>query len=75
MLHAYNKKADSVIATLKGQLHSNSPAIYKDLPKEYQDYSTYLVTTLKSQGIFDADAIDNSDESTRCNEVDVPFVN
>lgn len=62
VLHAYNKKADSVIATLKGQLHSNSPAIYKDLPKEYQDYSTYLVTTLKSQGIFDADAIDNSDE-------------
>lgn len=62
VLHAYNKKADSVIATLKGQLHASSPTAYKDLPKEYQEYSTYLVTTLKSQGIFDADAIDNSDE-------------
>lgn len=62
VLHAYNKKVDNVIATLKGQLHSGSPTIYKNLPKEYQEYSTYLVTTLKSQGIFDADAIDNSDE-------------
>lgn len=62
VLHAYNKKADNVIATLKGQLHSGSPTVYKDLPKEYQEYSTYLVTTLKSQGIFDADAIDNSDD-------------
>ena len=62
VLHAYNKKADSVIATLQGQLHASSPTIYKNLPPEYQEYSTYLVTTLKSQGIFDADAIDNSDE-------------
>lgn len=62
VLHAYNKKSDSVVATLSGQLHAASPKIYKELPKEYQEYSTYIVTSLKSLGIFDAEAIDISDE-------------
>ncbi len=62
VLHAYNKKSDSVITTLNEQLHASSPIVYKELPKEYQEYSTYIVTTLKSLGIFDANAIDVSDE-------------
>ncbi len=62
VLHAYNKKLDTVVATLTGQLNASSGTVYKNLPKEYQEYSTYIVTTLKSLGIFDAKKIDNSDE-------------
>lgn len=62
VLHAYNKKSGSVTAMLTSQLKASTPTVYKDLPAEYQEYSTYLVTTLKSLGIFDADAIDISDE-------------
>lgn len=62
VLHAYNSKIDSVISTLTGQLQTESPQVYKNLSAEYQEYSTYIVTSLKSQGIFDADAIDTSDD-------------
>lgn len=65
VLHAYNKKLDTVIATLTSQLKSSSPRVYKDLPKEYQEYSTYIVTSLKANGIFDANKIDNSDENQK----------
>ena len=36
--------------------------VYKDLPNEYQAYSTYIVTKLKSLGIFDSSAIDTSSD-------------
>ncbi|MCR5196358.1 MAG: peptidoglycan glycosyltransferase [Pseudobutyrivibrio sp.] len=63
VLKAYKAKEKSVIATLKSQLKSGNETIYADLPKEYQAYSTYIVTYLKNTGIFDAKAIDASAET------------
>ena len=62
VLAAFKGKQKSVLSTLKSQLKSNNEVIYSDLPDEYQAYSTYLVTKLKSLGIFDANAIDKGSE-------------
>ena len=62
VLSAYKVKEKDVLATLKSQLNVNNQVIYKELPDEYQAYSTYIVTKLKSLGIFDASAIDTSSE-------------
>ncbi|SDB09743.1 penicillin-binding protein 2 [Pseudobutyrivibrio sp. YE44] len=62
VLSAFKGKQKTVLATLKSQLKANNEVVYSDLPNEYQAYSTYLVTKLKSIGIFDASAIDNSSE-------------
>ncbi|SFH60895.1 penicillin-binding protein 2 [Pseudobutyrivibrio sp. OR37] len=62
VLAAYETKEKEVLSTLKAQLRTNNEAIYSELPKEYQAYSTYIVTKLKSLGIFDASAIDTSSE-------------
>lgn len=59
---AYINKRNSVLSTLQTQLGSSTSTPYNQLDKEYQEYSTYIVTMLKSQGIFDADAIDSSDD-------------
>ncbi len=60
VLKAYQTKKDEVFAELDRQLHQASPTVYRDLPEEYQEYSTYLVTLLKSEGVFDSSAIDSS---------------
>ena len=62
VLSAYKVKEKDVLATLKSQLNVNNQVIYKELPDEYQAYSTYIVTKLKSLGIFDSSAIDTSSE-------------
>ncbi len=62
VLKAFEKKQKTVLATLKSQLKANNEVIYCDLPKEYQAYSTYIVTSLKSLGVFDSSAIDTSSE-------------
>ena len=62
VLAAYQSKEKEVLATLKAQLKSNNEVVYKDLPKEYQAYSTYIVTKLKSLGVFDSSAIDTSSD-------------
>lgn len=62
VLSAYEKRQKQVLATLKSQLSSDNEVIYSDLPKEYQAYSTYIVTKLKSLGIFDSSAIDTSSD-------------
>ena len=59
---AYKKKENAVVSTLKSQLDPNNEVVYKDLPDEYQNYSTYIVTKLKNEGIFDASAIDPDSE-------------
>lgn len=59
---AYESKQKVVLSTLKAQLSASNETIYQDLPDEYQAYSTYIVTTLKSLGVFDAEAIDASSE-------------
>ena len=62
VLNAYNDKEASVLAELNNQLKQANGTVYNQLPKEYQEYSTYIVTKLKADGIFDADKIDSSDE-------------
>ncbi len=62
VLSAYEQKEKIVLSTLKSQLTVGNEVIYKDLPKEYQAYSTFIVTKLKSLGIFDSSAIDTSSE-------------
>ena len=62
VLAAYDAKEEAVLSTLRSQLTFSNEVVYKDLPDEYQAYSTYIVTTLKSLGVFDADAIDSSSE-------------
>ena len=62
VLAAYQSKEKEVLATLKAQLKSNNEVVYKDLPEEYQAYSTYIVTKLKSLGVFDSNAIDTSSD-------------
>ncbi len=62
VLAAYDAKEEAVLSTLRSQLTFSNEVVYKDLPDEYQAYSTYIVTTLKSIGVFDADAIDSSSE-------------
>ena len=62
VLAAYQSKEKEVLATLKAQLKSNNEVVYKDLPEEYQAYSTYIVTKLKSLGVFDSSAIDTSSD-------------
>ncbi len=62
VLKAFEAKQKVVLATLKSQLSTNNVAVYNELPKEYQAYSTYIVTKLKSLGIFDASAIDTSSD-------------
>ncbi|MCR5581942.1 MAG: peptidoglycan glycosyltransferase [Pseudobutyrivibrio sp.] len=62
VLAAYEVKEKQVLSTLKTQLKSSNEVIYSELPNEYQAYSTYIVTKLKSLGIFDANSIDTSSE-------------
>lgn len=59
---AYLKKKDNVFQELDALLSDDTPTVYNQLPKEYQAYSTFIVTMLKSQGVFDGAAIDTSDE-------------
>ena len=62
VLSSYEHKKETVLSTLRQQLNVNNTTIYEELPQEYQAYSTYIVTKLKSLGIFDADAIDSSSQ-------------
>ncbi len=62
VLAAYEVKEKEVLATLKSQLNASNEVVYNELPDEYQAYSTYIVTMLKSRGIFDSSAIDASSE-------------
>ncbi|WP_051524779.1 penicillin-binding transpeptidase domain-containing protein [Pseudobutyrivibrio sp. MD2005] len=62
VLSAYESKQKEVLAALKTQLRFSNNTVYNELPEEYQAYSTYIVTKLKSMGIFDANAIDNNSD-------------
>ena len=59
---AYEAKKKEVLSTLKAQLKVSNEVVYNQLPKEYQAYSTYIVTKLKSLGIFDSAAIDTASD-------------
>jgi len=62
VLAAYDSKKNQVLKMLAQQLNVNNTTVYCDLPEEYQAYSTFIVTKLKSTGIFDASAIDSSSD-------------
>jgi len=62
VLSAYEAKEKVVLSTLRAQLKASNEVVYNQLPQEYQAYSTYIVTKLKSLGIFDASAIDTSSD-------------
>lgn len=62
VLAVFQSKEDAVLSELKKQLKADSPVVYNQLTEEYQEYTTYIVTRLKSLGVFDTDAIDTSSE-------------
>ncbi len=49
------------LSTINNYL-SNENVVYSSLPDEYQDVATYIVKKLKSEGVFDATLIDNTDD-------------
>ena len=55
-------KVENVGAQLSSQLSADNPVIYSDLPKEYQDYSTFIVKQLRSNEILLSDSMDPTDD-------------
>lgn len=59
---AYDNHAANVSTTLLSYLTAETPTPYNLLPEEYQDIMSYIVKSLKSSGIFDAEKIDATDD-------------
>lgn len=59
----FNSKQDGVLSTVSELLNSPSPTPLDDLDDEMQEYITYIITMLKTNGILDTGAIDTSDET------------
>ena len=57
----YQKRKEKVLKNLESQLLATHPTVYKQLPEEYQEYSTYLVKKLRSDGVIVNDLIDTDD--------------
>lgn len=59
----FQKKQSEVFAQLKEELTKENPAVYKDLPKEMQEYQSYLVNSflITKTGILSSDQIDSTD--------------
>lgn len=60
---AFEKHQSAAIDQISNYLKSDSAPAYNALPEEYQKYATYIVKKLKSDGIFDASAIDSGDQT------------
>ena len=58
----YTSKYQTVQNTLRDILLADAPTAYKDLSEEYQQYSTYVVKTLRSNDVLLSDSIDTTDE-------------
>lgn len=63
----FQQKQESVFAQIKEELTKEAPAAYKDLPKEMQEYQSYIVNDflMEQTGILSKDAIDSSDPTYR----------
>ncbi|MCR5545216.1 MAG: peptidoglycan glycosyltransferase [Lachnospiraceae bacterium] len=59
----YTNKYESVLSQLKSLLLTDSPAAYSTLTEEYQQYSTYIVKTLRSNEVLLSDSVDTTDET------------
>lgn len=59
----FQQKQSEVFAQLKEELTKENPAVYKDLPKEMQEYQSYLVNNflITKTGILSSDQIDSTD--------------
>ena len=59
----FQQKQSEVFAQLKEELTKENPAVYKDLPKEMQEYQSYLVNSflITKTGILSSDQIDSTD--------------
>lgn len=59
----FQQKQSEVFARLKEELTKENPAVYKDLPKEMQEYQSYLVNSflITKTGILSSDQIDSTD--------------
>ncbi len=58
----YVSKSQSVEKELKEIVTTNTPVAYSELPKEYQQYCTYIVKTLRADNVLLSDSIDTTDE-------------
>ena len=60
---AFVSRQADVFEELKNQLYQEKPKVYKDLPKEYQVYQSYIVNYLMSENvkILDKELIDQED--------------
>ena len=62
--NAFLKRQDDVFEEINNQLYAEKPVAYKDLPKEYQVYQSFIVNYLSSDNvkILDKELIDTEDE-------------
>ncbi|MBO4775953.1 MAG: penicillin-binding protein, partial [Lachnospiraceae bacterium] len=62
--NAFVSRQGDVFEELKNQLYQDKPKAYKDLPKEYQVYQSFIVNYLMSDNvkILDKELIDTEDE-------------
>ena len=60
----FQQKQEEVFAQVKEELTKENPAAYKELPKEMQEYQSYIVNDflMNQKGILSRDSIDSSDE-------------
>ncbi len=61
---AFVSRQNAVFEEIRNELYEDKPAAYKDLPKEYQIYQSFIVNYLMSDNvkILDKDLIDTEDE-------------
>ena len=61
---AFVARQDSVFEEIRNELYEEKPKAYKDLPKEYQIYQSFIVNYLMSDNvkILDKELIDQDDE-------------
>ena len=63
VLGIFEQKQEEVFQSIRDELTSATPTVYKDLPKEMQEYQSYIVNDflMNTKGILSLDAIDASD--------------
>ncbi len=57
---SYERYKSSVISRIRGELEDD-PTIVSSLSREYQDYMEYICEMLASEGLYNRDAVDDTD--------------
>ena len=70
--NAFVARQDDVFEELKNQFYDENPKAYKDLPKEYQVYQSFIINYLGSDNvkIIDKSLIDTEDEMYKAWTID-----